>query len=128
MAKETLDLDKDLLADRTTGRGHGTDALGPSDRSDSGSDMTGVTDFDSDTDSAGTGERASVEMDMDIAGEDIDTDHVETMATVPTQQRKKMPAAGKTGEKSSQPAQGRPAGKPQKSDNPVTGDKLGHLV
>jgi hypothetical protein len=79
MAKETLDLDKDLLADRELGRGHGTDALGPSDRSDSGSDMTGVTDFDSDTDSTGTGERGSVDMDMDISGEDIDTDHVETI-------------------------------------------------
>lgn len=78
MAKETLDLDKDLLADREVGLGHGTAALGPSDGSDSGSDMVGVTDFDSDTDSAGTGERGSVDMDMDIAGEDIDTDRVET--------------------------------------------------
>lgn len=77
MIKETLDLDKDLLADREIGRGHGTDALGPSDTSDSGSDMTGVTDFDSDTDSTGTGERGSVDMDMDISGEDIDTDRVE---------------------------------------------------
>tara|TARA_R110001599_G_scaffold64023_4_gene179669 strand:- start:360195 stop:360473 length:279 start_codon:yes stop_codon:yes gene_type:complete len=77
MAKETLDLDKDLLADREVGLGHGTAALGPSDGSDSGSDMVGVTDFDSDTDSAGTGERGSVDMDMDISGEDLDTDHIE---------------------------------------------------
>lgn len=77
MAKETLDLDKDLLADREVGLGHGTAALGPSDGSDSGSDMVGVNDFDSDTDSAGTGERGSVDMDMDISGEDIDTDRVE---------------------------------------------------
>lgn len=77
MAKETLNLDKDLLADREIGLGHGTAALGPSDGSDSGSDMVGVTDFDSDTDSTGTGERGSVEMDMDISGEDIDTDRVE---------------------------------------------------
>lgn len=77
MAKETLDLDKDLLADREVGLGHGTAALGPSDSSDSGSDMEGVTDFDSDTDSAGTGERGSVDRDMDISGEDIDTDRVQ---------------------------------------------------
>ncbi len=44
-----------------TGKGHGTDALGPSDSSDSGSDLVGAdlgnASLDSDTDSTGTGER-----------------------------------------------------------------------
>jgi len=43
MADSTLD--PDYLAgrsDRSLGRGHGTDALGPSDLSDTGSDMQGV--------------------------------------------------------------------------------------
>lgn len=77
MAKETLDLDKIAQADRRLGTGHGTDALGPSDRSDSGSDMTGLTDFDSDTDSTGTGERASVNMRDHGEAEDIDTDRID---------------------------------------------------
>lgn len=77
MAKETLDLDKLAQADRKLGTGHGTDALGPSDRSDSGSDMTGLTDFDSDTDSTGTGERASVNMRDLGEAEDIDSDRIE---------------------------------------------------
>ncbi|WP_188396179.1 hypothetical protein [Oxalicibacterium flavum] len=77
MAKETLDLDKAMLADRSIGRGHGTDALGPSDRSDSGSDMVGLTDFDSDTDSTGTGERASVDMRNTGQAEDIDADRID---------------------------------------------------
>lgn len=43
MADSTLD--PDYLTggpDRSLGRGHGTDALGPSDTSDTGSDMQGV--------------------------------------------------------------------------------------
>ena len=77
MAKETLDLDKLAQADRRLGTGHGTDALGPSDRSDSGSDMSGLTDFDSDTDSNGTGERASVNIRDHGEAEDIDTDRID---------------------------------------------------
>ncbi|MDQ7968067.1 MAG: hypothetical protein REI95_00335 [Oxalicibacterium faecigallinarum] len=77
MAKETLDLDKLADADRRLGTGHGTGALGPSDRSDSGSDMAGLTDFDSDTDSNGTGERASVNMRETGEAEDIDTDRID---------------------------------------------------
>lgn len=95
-------LDPDNLAtspDRILGKGHGTAALGPSDTSDSGSDMQGAvgsasTGFerdptadapfggdiaaDSDTDSTGTGERASVEGIIGD-GADIDTDHIETL-------------------------------------------------
>jgi len=80
------------------GKGHGTGALGPSDSSDSGSDIAGAKrhDFDrdteldehaletgeaelaSDTDRAGTGERASadgdstLEEDADIVPDRID--------------------------------------------------------
>lgn len=74
--------------DRTLGRGHGTGALGPSDSSDSGSDVRGGTapadlgdaDLDSDSDAAGTGERAAVGRDNTAPdGADIDVDHVETV-------------------------------------------------
>ncbi len=93
--------------DRTLGRGHGTGALGPSDSSDSGSDVHGgaglapqldpalgrgsdddtevggaVADvyLDSDTDAAGTGERAAAGGD-NVApdGADIDVDHIESI-------------------------------------------------
>jgi len=74
--------------DRRIYQGHGTGALGPSDTSDSGSDMQGApgvagydavdSDLDSDSDSGGTGERAGVERDAAARdGADIDTDHVE---------------------------------------------------
>jgi hypothetical protein len=123
MAKETLDLDKDLQADRQMGRGHGTDALGPSDRSDSGSDMVGVTDFDSDTDSTGTGERGSVDMDADVAGEDIDTDRVEAAAGAEPEAEEDI-----TSEKTSARRSNQPEDSALPSDNPVAGDKFGHLV
>ncbi|SDH34360.1 MULTISPECIES: hypothetical protein [unclassified Duganella] len=80
MADSTLDPDNiPAGADRTLGRGHGTRALGPSDNSDSGSDMVGQpgAEMDSDTDAQGTGERASVGRE-DIES-DIGYDHVETM-------------------------------------------------
>ena len=87
-------LDPDNLPtppDRKLGRGHGTGALGPSDSSDSGSDVKGGTaarelgdaDLDSDTDSRGTGERAAVGRDsVEQDGSDIDVDHVETVPLV----------------------------------------------
>ena len=101
--------------DRDVKRGHGTRALGPSDTSDSGSDLVGApglsgqvdgfgierqpgadleesfagntagpdvgdANLDSDSDSAGTGEAATVPRDMLGAdGADIDTDHVEVI-------------------------------------------------
>jgi len=79
-------LDPDNLpggADRSLGRGHGTGALGPSDTSDSGSDLQGALsadELDSDSDSSGTGERVGIgaEEMIDDAG-DIDVDHVEAM-------------------------------------------------
>ena len=79
-------LDPDNLpggSDRGIGLGHGTGALGPSDTSDSGSDMQGALsqdELDSDSDASGTGERAAIgaEEMIDDAG-DIDVDHVENM-------------------------------------------------
>jgi hypothetical protein len=83
MSDSTLDPDNiPVGTDRTLGRGHGTRALGPSDNSDSGSDVAGEPDIglDSDTDAEGTGERAGVEM---TAGpSDIGFDHVETIPVV----------------------------------------------
>jgi len=65
-----------------------TRILGPSDSSDSGSDMQGVPgqdpeELDNDSDAAGTGERAGVEpRNTAPDGGDIDVDHVESMAPV----------------------------------------------
>jgi len=77
--------------DRRLHRGHGTSALGPSDSSDSGSDMQGSpgisqpaedlgdVEFDSDSDRNGSGERASAENDgaEGDGAADIRTDHTE---------------------------------------------------
>ena len=60
--------------------GRGADRLGPSDSSDSGSDAQGELgpdQMDSDTDRAGTGERASVNPRDSGAGLDILPDHVD---------------------------------------------------
>lgn len=59
MADSTLDPDNiPAGTDRTLGTGHDKRALGPSDTSDSGSDLTGepAEELDSDTDAEGTGE------------------------------------------------------------------------
>jgi hypothetical protein len=74
--------------DRRIHQGHGTSALGPSDSSDSGSDVqggvditqVGMEDADSDCDRSGTGERAAADSESEPRdGSDIDTDHVEKM-------------------------------------------------
>jgi hypothetical protein len=70
--------------DRSLGKGHGVGALGPSDSSDSGSDMQGAPglegNLEDDSDSTGTGERAAAVRDTVVPdGADIDTDHVETL-------------------------------------------------
>ncbi len=71
--------------------GHGTRALGPSDSSDSGSDVAGGdaaallgdSDLDGDSDAAGTGERAAVGRDdTQPQGRDIAADR-ETTADDP---------------------------------------------
>ncbi len=117
----TLDPDNFPEApDRSVGKGHGIDALGPSDNSDSGSDVVGgpglsadedgmldlgqgtTSDFessrggigagpdvgdanlDSDSDSGGTGERASAGRDTAVRdGADIDTDQIQSLPDLP---------------------------------------------
>lgn len=112
MSGSTLDpANFPLGKDRTLGRGHGTGALGPSDSSDSGSDVCGGeglgpeglipgvdeesgrvahgagpdlgdADLDSDSDAGGTGERAAAGRDNTAPdGADIDVDHIETIPT-----------------------------------------------
>ncbi|MBE3026406.1 hypothetical protein GQ37_020610 [Janthinobacterium sp. BJB1] len=85
----TLDPDNlPLTPDRVLGSGHGKGALGPSDSSDSGSDMQGVPgqdpeELDNDSDAAGTGDRAGVEpRNTTPDGGDIDVDHVDSLAPV----------------------------------------------
>lgn len=85
MADSTLDMDKNPRT--TPPPGHGTSALGPSDSTDSGSDMVGVggqvgdANLDSDTDRNGTGERAAVGNDSvaptDTVLHDSDDDKVD---------------------------------------------------
>ncbi|EZP39663.1 hypothetical protein OPV09_08205 [Janthinobacterium sp. TB1-E2] len=89
MSSSSLDPDNlPVIPDRVLGSGHGKGALGPSDSSDSGSDMQGVPgqdpeELDNDSDAAGTGERAGVEpRNTAPDGGDIDVDHVESMAPV----------------------------------------------
>jgi len=80
MGTSTLDLENDLQPDRSLGRGHTSNDLGPSDSSHSGSDMTGLLDAESDTDANGTGERSSVEMrEARNAGKDIDVDRIDNL-------------------------------------------------
>ena len=53
--------------DRSLGKGHGTESLGPSDSSDSGADVKGAPDL-------------AQEMDAVVPdGSDIDTDHIESI-------------------------------------------------
>lgn len=61
-------------------RGKDTNALGPSDNSDSGSDAQGAygdDEMSSDSDAAGTGERASAGLGLDASDADILPDHIE---------------------------------------------------
>lgn len=60
MATSTLDPNVLPTSDRQLSKGHDNHALGPGDSSDSGSDMMNVA-TEADSDSHGTGERASVE-------------------------------------------------------------------
>ena len=76
--------------DRSLGKGHGTESLGPSDSSDSGADLQGAANtagpdvgdanLDSDSDRSGTGERAASGRDTVVPdGIDIDTDRIEAV-------------------------------------------------
>jgi hypothetical protein len=61
-------------------RGKDTNALGPSDNSDSGSDAQGAYGTDemsSDSDAEGTGERASAGPGLEVCDADIMPDHIE---------------------------------------------------
>lgn len=78
MSTSTLDPDNEFEVDRGLGKGHGTKTLGPSNSSDSGSDVSGLLDNDNDTDADGTGERGSVDMmDAQSDTQDIDVDRIE---------------------------------------------------
>ena len=102
MVSSTLDLDNIPEPDGQLGKGHGTDALGPSDISDSGSDVQGglraieedalgldrgtmedadthIIDASSDTDdSTGTGESMTAGRNADIdIGADINVDRID---------------------------------------------------
>ncbi len=108
MAASTLDPDNIPESDRQLGRGHGMDALGPSDLSDSGSDVQGGfraieeeefglgldrgTNEDSDShnlpvsseaiDSTGTGESSTAGRNADLElGGDIGFDRVDQVGT-----------------------------------------------
>lgn len=98
MSGSTLDPDNlPVMPDRVLGSGHGKGALGPSDSSDSGSDMQGVPgqdaeELDNDSDAAGTGDRAGVEPHNGAPdGGDIDVDHVERMVPVPPAEEEGRP-------------------------------------
>jgi hypothetical protein len=70
--------------DRRMPPGHGIDMLGPSDTSDSGSDVKGApggdAQLDGDSDSGGTGERAAAVRDTVVPdGADIAPDHIENI-------------------------------------------------
>ncbi len=56
--------------------GRGSDLLGPSDNSDSGSDAQGTQELHGDSDAAGTGERGVVSGVDPLEGGDILPDHV----------------------------------------------------
>ena len=85
MASSPLDpANVSTRSDRVLGRGHGTGALGPSDSSDSGSDVQGAAEalgdagLDSDSDRNGTGERGAATPDDEVKeGADIGPDHIE---------------------------------------------------
>lgn len=126
MADSTLDPDNFGGPDRSLGRGHGTRALGPSDISDSGSDILGAdglahedlipldtgtntdpelstaghtggpdlgdADLSGDSDSSGTGERATAGRDtVAEAGSDIGFDEIRQMSDWQEAMENEMP-------------------------------------
>jgi hypothetical protein len=85
MASSPLDpANTSFRSDRSVHRGHGTRELGPSDSSDSGSDLVGASagvgdlELDSDSDRSGTGERMGAGPGEEVPeGADIAPDHIE---------------------------------------------------
>lgn len=103
MAGSTLDPDLIPEPDRSLGSGHDAKSLGPSDTTDTGSDVqpgvkaveeddigldkgttedpdTHLVEVEGDSDSTGTGERASAGRDSVDTGSDIGTDRVDQLA------------------------------------------------
>lgn len=104
MAGSTLDPDNIPEPDRSLGQGHGSDALGPSDVTDTGSDVQpgvraveeldigldkGTTEdpdsrnvrVEGDSDAVGTGERATAGRNSNAgASSDIDVDRIDSVA------------------------------------------------
>lgn len=103
MAGSTLDPDLIPEPDRSLGQGHDAKALGPSDVTDTGSDVqpgikaveeldigldkgttedpdTRLIEATGDSDATGTGERASIGRDSVEMGGDIDTDRIDRIA------------------------------------------------
>jgi hypothetical protein len=74
--KSTLDRDNLAIDERPVPKGHDTGSLGPSDSSDSGSDVVGTPGIESDTDRYGTGELATARKSPVQSGRDVDTDRV----------------------------------------------------
>lgn len=75
----TNDIDLDALLDGSGDglpKGHSVRDLGPSDSSDTGADMMGLGGLDHTGDRNGTGERASVEGEEDLEGDDVAPDSV----------------------------------------------------
>jgi hypothetical protein len=77
MAHSTL-LGADVAPNHSSSRNAGL--LGPSDNSDSGSDAIGTFEEHADSDAAGTGERASVDLMDGREGDDILPDRVVNLA------------------------------------------------
>ena len=65
-----------MVKDRRTLKGHDTKTLGPSDTSDSGSDVNPGEPTGSDSDRAGTGERENIEGEQGRTGSDSGVDRV----------------------------------------------------
>ena len=61
---------------RKTPKGHDVRALGPSDSSDTGSDLAGIGPLDDTSDRNRTGERMTIGNERVRSGHDIDTDRV----------------------------------------------------
>jgi hypothetical protein len=87
MASSPLDpANTSYRSDRSIHRGHGTKDLGPSDTSDSGSDIAGASkalgdlELDSDSDAEGTGERRGAGPGEEVRdGADIAPDKIERL-------------------------------------------------
>jgi hypothetical protein len=65
-----------MVKDRRTLKGHDTKSLGPSDSSDSGSDVNPGEPAGSDSDRPGTGERENIEGEQGRTGSDSGVDRI----------------------------------------------------